>query len=284
MKFILGTTLLVILLFIKPDAMNAQVQNLNPLTLAKKIMAKDSFPAIQAYCTGEYKGKPNGQNIPERIERQFILLEQKEKYAVVNISLVDTNGKAFDTYMHFSKGKVWKVKAFRALAMTGIVEKVYNQLSKMKSNEVDSIIALSARDKSESYFSSRAEYEFELGNTGLTIASDNELIEHLKKNEKLFNLLIRKAKNKLKSIKKEEDRATNVGEGLEKELKEIFISSIRYGGWEFENAYNFFIGGMIDNTVGYLYIEKAEDIPEMSADRIIMIRHIQGNWYLYKTT
>ena len=115
-------------------------QNYSPLDLAKNIFAKDSFPNIENYITGEYEGKPNGQDLRRESTTNFILLGQTEGTAVVAMTILDSLGNGFDTYLHFEKDTVWKMCAFRALAMTGIIEQVLVELEKMTPQQVDSII------------------------------------------------------------------------------------------------------------------------------------------------
>jgi hypothetical protein len=50
-------------------------------------------------------------------------------------------------------------------------------------------------------------------------------------------------------------------------------------------GHTFLIGGILDNSVGFLYVPKDEDPPQPSSgDGYIYIEHITGNWYIYKTT
>ena len=64
----------------------------------------------------------------------------------------------------------------------------------------------------------------------------------------------------------------------------LFIDNA-FPDWESsKNNLNFLIGGITDNSVGYLYIKNKKDVPKMNPARFIMIREIGDGWYLYKTT
>lgn len=259
--------------------------NNNPLFLVKTIFAKDSFPDLDKHITGEYNGHPNGTDFPDNVTTDFLLLEQNEKTAVVNLTITDSLGQEFDTYLHLKKDSLWKVTAFRALAMTGMLEEIHKELKSMTDAQIDTIIEFSKKDTlGYSMFKSKTEYEYELGKTGLIIASDNELVSHFNKNKSTFEDIKNSVLHEISSLKIDQERETAVGEKLKAKYHSLFISSIQIGGFQFGNALNFVIGGMIDNTVGYLFVPEKEYLPKMNPSRIIMIRELGNGWYLYKTT
>ena len=257
----------------------------DPLTLAKTIFARDSFPDLDKHVSGEYKGHPNGTDLPVTVSTDFLLLGQNEKTAVVNLTLTDSTEKEFDCYLHFEKDSIWKVTAFRALAMTGMIQNINKQLMAMTDAEVDSMIILSNNDTlGFSIFKSKKEYKHLLGQTGLTIASDNDLISHFKKNKSTFEVLKNTVLLEIDTLQTDQEREVKIGLHLKSNYNQLFISSISTNGFEFGTAINFLIGGMIDNTVGYLYVKQGDHVPKMNSRSIIMIREIGGGWYLYKTT
>lgn len=276
---------LTILLIFLLSTLICQTQLDDPMTLAQAIFSKDTFPDLHKHISGEYDGHPNGTDLSDNVTTKFLLLDQNEKTAVVNLTISDSIGKEFDTYLHFKKEGVWKVTAFRALALTGIIYEAHRLLESMTAAQVDSIIALSQNDTlGISLFKSRKEYEFQLGNTGLTIASDRELIVHFKKNEKEFERIKDSILSQIDKMKIDQERKHRFGEEFELDYQKLFISSISSGGYQFGNAINFFIGGMVDNSVGYIFVKNKKDVPDMNPSRIIMIREIGNGWYLYKTT
>ena len=163
-------------------------QSYEPIDLAKKIFSKDSFPNFHNYITGEYDGQPNGKDLQNGSSTNFLLLGQTDKTAVVAMTIVDSMGKGLDTYLYFGKDTIWKMSAFRALAMTGIIEGVKIELEKMTPKQVDDIIVKSKKEKKENYgiFTSRADYDFQLGNAKLILEIDVNIVKHFMTNKAEF--------------------------------------------------------------------------------------------------
>ena len=170
--------------------------------------------------------------------------------------------------------------------MTGMVAQIKDMLENLTDAQVDSIVGHSASDTlGISMFKSRKEYEVELGNARLTLSSDKELIAYFKENEKK----IEKLKNDLiaNGILTTERGLKDMDQENEfrDRLDELFLNSVGPDIFFGSPAnLNFTIGGMLDNTVGYLYIKDKENVPKMNPSRFIMLREIGNGWYLYKTT
>jgi hypothetical protein len=276
---------IIILLFIFSFCKAYGQTTLLPLDLAKKIFSKSKFIEIKKYSTDEYNGHPNGNDISKKAKLQFSLLEQTSDKAVVVMTILDKPGKGLDTYLHFSKEKIWKVCAFRALAMTGMIEKAKTELEKLSSKTVDSLISISKNDTSEySMFKSREDFDFQLGNMTLTLALDSEIINHFIKNKIEFEQLKDIALRNLDTIKPNKERRIKLCKGFETNFHKLFISSIETGDYMLGQSISFLIGGMLDNTVGYIYVKDKKDVPKMNPRRIIMLREIGNGWYIYKTT
>jgi hypothetical protein len=261
-------------------------QTYEPLDLAKRIFGKDSLPNIDNFITGEYKGRPNGQDLQSGSTTKFTLLGQTEKTAVVAMTILDSLGNGLDTYLHFEKDTIWKMSAFRALAMTGIIEQVKIELEKMTPQEVDDIIAKSKKKKKDDFamFTSREDYNFQLGNVKLTLELDDNIAKHFLTNQAEFERLKNLALAQLEKEKVDEERSIKLIENIKTDYQKLFISSVSTGGYQLGNCINFLIGGMVDNTVGYIYVKNKKDLPEMNPDRVIMIKEIGNGWYIYKTT
>ncbi len=261
-------------------------QTYEPLDLAKKIFGKDSLPNIDNYIIGEYKGRPNGQDLQKGSTTKFTFLGQTEKTAVVGMTILDSLGKGLDTYLHFEKDTVWKMSAFRSLAMTGIIEQVKNELEKLTPQQVDDIIDESKKKKKDDFsmFTSREDYNFQLGNVKLTLELDDNIAKHFLTNQAEFERLKNLALTQLEKEKADEERSIKLIENLIADYQKLFIASVSTGGYELGNCINFLIGGMVDNSVGYIYVKEKKDLPEMNSDRVIMIREIGNGWYIYKTT
>lgn len=261
-------------------------QSYKPLDLAKKIFSQDSFPNIGNYIKGEYEGMPNGQDLHKGTITRFTLLDQAEKNAVVGMTILDSSGKGIDTYLHFEKDTVWKMSAFRALAMTGMIEEVKNELEKMTPQQVDEMIAKNKNRKKEdaSMFASRDDYNFQLGNVRLTLELDENIAKHFLANQSEFERLKSLALAQLEKEKADKEGSIKLIENYKVDYKKLFISSVSTGGYELGNCINFLIGGIIDNTVGYMYVKDKKDLPKMNPSDIIMIKEIGNGWYIYKTT
>ena len=263
-------------------------QNYEPLDLAKKIFGKDSLTNIMEYSTGEYQGKPNGQDLQKNSTLKFVLLGQTEKDAFVGMTILDTTGKGIDTYLRFKKDTIWKMYSFRALAMTNMLEQALIELQKKTPEQIDKMIEKSkTKNGKDEIFKSKEDYQFYLGNLKLTIDLDENIINHFLKNqvefEKLKNIALKELETKKK--KKDKERGLKLVENLVPDYSKLFVSSITFGNDEVgENCLVFLIGGILDNTVGYLYIKDKKDLPKMPSGTIIMIKEIGNGWFLYKTT
>jgi hypothetical protein len=255
---------------------NAQI--LEPLELVQKVFTDKKFAKkTNKYSTGEYKGHPNANDLSAKTSLNFRLLDKTENTAVVNITILDSLGKGIDTYAHLEKDKKWKINAFRGLAMTGFMEQAMLEMEKMTEEQIDTLIL-----KDEA-FKSKKDFYQELENIKLTLALDDTIIEHFEKNKEKFEDL----KNELQNTKFNKDeqsyRKINLGEQIKMDYKKLLINTISTM-YNCESCFEFVIGGMIDNTVGYLYVQDRENLPKMNPSRIIMIREIGNGWYLFKTT
>jgi hypothetical protein len=275
------TTLTILVLIIS----TAIGQSYEPFDLAKKIFSQDAFPNIKNYSTGEYNGEPNGQDLQQGVITKFTLLGQTEKNAVVGMTLLDSTGKGVDTYLYFEKDSIWKMSAFRELALTGMVEQVVQYLEKMTSLQIDEMIEKSKKEK-DAYgmFESREDYDFELGNARLIIGLDDNLVKHFLANQLEFERIKNLALKQLETTEVDEENSIRLVVNLKKDYRKLFISSVSTDVYGSGNVINFLIGGMVDNSVGYIYVKDKKYLPEMSPDRIIMIKEIGNGWYIYKTT
>lgn len=272
---------LIILSFLIVSQFSCKAQPYTPLSLTQKIFSADSFPDLKKYCIDEYQGSPNGHDFPPDARVECTLLAQNKQTAVVNVSLTKS-GQTYDMYLHLKKDSVWKAAAFRALALTGMIEQINQYLKSLSPKQVDSMVT--APGKTGKLFTSRAEYEFMLGNISLTLASDSQLVAHFKKNKAAFETL---KDNLLKNgilrsdvgVKRMKNPAP-----MMKRLKALYIENAFRERTEVPHNINFLIGGITDNSVGYLYVPNERDVPEMSPSDYIMVRKIANGWYLYKTT
>ena len=266
------------LLFLICGSLNAQ--ELGPLDLVEKVFTDKKFAKrTSRYSTGEYKGHPNAMDLARNTNLDFRLLSKTENTALINITIVDSLGNGIDTYAHLRKGdKNWEIEAFRALAMTGILERLKSEFEKMTEKQIDSLIKT---DKEN--FKSRKDFDRGFKNIRLTLALDDSIIKHFEANKEKFE----KIRNELLDVEIKEDeksyRKINLGEKIKSDYKELLLTSISTS-YYCDNCFEFVIGGMIDNTVGYLYISDGQTIPKTNPSRLIMLREIGNGWYIFKTT
>ena len=265
--------------------LNCHGQN-DPLTLAKMIFARETFTDLDKHVTGEYKGRPNGTDLPKNVTTNFELLDETNTTAVVAMTIVDSAGNAFDTYLHFVNEDVWKVTALRALAVTGIYSEIIARYEKMTQAQRDSLDVLQKKMAKEipgySYKPNSMEWTFK--NAKLLLSSDKDLIDYFKINKQKFEVL-RDAllmKGFLQSSKSlAEFDASNT---IQPQLDDLLIDNVGRAGSGSSKNLEFIIGGMVDNSVGYFYLKDKKNKPFMSTNGYIMIREIGNGWYLFKTT
>lgn len=257
-------------------------QNYEPIEIAKKLLAKEKFNDVLKYSTGEFKGHPNGSDLSKNLTLNFKVLNQTDTKAVVNVTLIDSLEKGMDTYIHFEKDIVWKISAFRALAMTGMLEQAKNELEKITEKELDSLLSLKGKEK---MFENKEDYKYQLENLKLTLEFDDNIIKHFNENKDNFEKLKEKIVSFKSNLKnKDFDKPYDLNEIFKIELRELYLGKLLKYDLICEECLEFTIGGMIDNTVGYFYLADKTKLPILNPSRIIMIREIGSGWYMFKTT
>lgn len=203
-------------------------QALEPLEVARQIFGKTTFTDLKRHSTGEYQGHPNGQDLPPSATTRFLLLGQDDEKAVVAMTIQVEAGQTVDTYLHFRKDTLWKLSAFRALAMTGMIAQAKKELEQMTPAQVDKLIARAAakKDKKEEMITSRADYDYELGNFSLVLESDDHLIAHFRKNQAAFARLRDLALAQASHTGAYEMRGAPVLVAEQAAYRKLFISSI----------------------------------------------------------
>ena len=254
-------------------------QEYEPLELVRKVFTDKNFAKkTNKFSTGEYKGHPNANDLSKDLKLSFRLLVQYENTAVVNVTILDSLGKGIDTYAHLDKDKNWKIKALRALAMTGFMEQALLEMEKMTEEKIETLI-----QQNNKTYNSKEDFYQELENMKLTLALDDTIIEHFDNNRKKFEELKNELQNTEFNKEEQPSRKIELGELLETNYKSLLVNSISTSFY-CDNCFEFVIGGMVDNTVGYFYIPNKKDVPKMNPSRIIMIREMGNGWYLFKTT
>jgi len=130
------------------------------------------------------------------------------------------------------------------------------------------------------------EYNFMVGNGRLILETDDNIINHFNKNKKEFERLRDLAIIEFEKLFPDRNikKQTNLISNLESEFRRLYISSISVGDIEFGLSLNFLVGGILDNSIGFIYTNDPKNLPRMSPNSVIMIREIGNGWYMYKTT
>lgn len=269
-----------LIIFLTTNSVLIFAQNYEPLDLAKKLFQTD-FAEIKNYSTGEFEGHPNKSDLQKNAQLNFKTLSQNDSIAVVNVTVTDSLGKGFDSYLHFEKDKYWKINAFRGLAQTGILEQIVNEFEKTPQEDIKRMIDFKKKNKNFQ-FQSLDDFNLLIENSKLTIALDDNIIQHFTNNKEK----IQQIKNDIEKYKSENPKLTNkeISKYFEKELKKLLLND--FGDFYFpcENCFVLTIGGMTDNTVGYFFQNNKTKIPQTNPSQIIMIREIGNGWYMFKTT
>ncbi|NVK55297.1 MAG: hypothetical protein HWE26_06755 [Alteromonadaceae bacterium] len=196
-----------------------------------------------------YLDKPTlGESLPKGINISFRVLEKNPKREIYAV-LLSKDGRSQDWYIYLVNDQnKWKISAVRNLALPGMF--------------------FMALQKFQSKFNRTKEEEYQYQNMLLTLQLDSELKEFLHKNIDSLNAISAEAKTS-------HEKATESAKKL----------NLNFVGYELSSGIvDVNIGGILDNSVGYLHVPSGSEVPPMSDDNYIYIEHVTGNWYVYKTT
>jgi len=195
-----------------------------------------------------YADQPTlGEGLPPHVSATYRALIRDEATAVYAVLLSDGHTSQ-DWYAFLTRENGhWKLNAVRSLSLTGVVYRALDELSGRK-------------DRSQ-------EEEWELKKLQLTVSSDESLKSYLLDNLSKFNAA---ATELLSGNHEDASSAARV----------LHVSSISNdsGGIRFE------IGGVLDNTVGFLFIPGGRRPPVMTPTGFIYIEEVADGWFIYKTT
>ena len=180
--------------------------------------------------------------------------------AIARYQLSSDNGLIVDVYIYMTKQGAWKIKSVRRLALTGGLEAVQ--------------FALKARTDS-----TKQERDL-LANIELTLATDKMLRTWLVTNktlvEQLRDLSLSVSAPKSRLITDD----NNGFPGITSLLRQLHLRGVATK----ENGnVEIVIGGVLDNTVGYIY-SPTERPPKMDDTNYFWIEKVMDKWYLFRTT
>ena len=130
--------------------------------------------------------------------------------------------------------------------------------------------------------------EFFIETSKLLLKDDRSIIDHFIDNADRFDSFLREAKYRIMPEDFNLDEPRELPYIIEYYKKALLITNVskeynRAGGI-YPNVIFFTIGGILDDTGGYLYVEDNKDLPKIEKSKFIMIREIGNGWYFFKTT
>lgn len=188
-----------------------------------------------------------GEELPTNIEISYKKVEKNDTSAVYSV-LLSQDSVGANYYIYLSNiENTWKLRALRSLALPPLY---YMALEEFKKKENKS-----------------AEDSLDIKIMTLATSTDTEIKQFLIDHEAEFNELVKLAQ-------KDFDAAS-------KTTKKLCVNTLVNNG---SGVLEFIISGMIDNSVGFLYVPDNATPPPITEDRYILIDEIVPNWYIFKTT
>lgn len=251
---------------------------LSPYRVVEKYVGPDGFPEkLRHFCCEMYQewGAPKtlGQQLALTVKRDIHLLYEDTAKAVVTVWLHDST-TSMDVYFYLQHRQVWTIYAVRSLVM--------KDHAKSEIKRLDSIpVAL----RGKGYTASAGHtWQFDYDNTSLWGAPDTALATYFYDHREEFQKL-EKFRAKKYPLKAGDTTYSKVmlNKKIRKQTDKLLLRNIIID----RNAPGtilYLVGGVLDNTVGYMYQPDPAKLPQVSAGYFILIRPLGNGWYLYKTT
>lgn len=248
-------------------------KTLRPIDVAKEIFNPQTSPEfIKEHVTGDYSGHPNGHDIPSDVNVSFLIIHQTTKEAVVNMTLLDNNGKATDRYLFFTKDSSrWKMYALTTPTLARMHERIKNEMEAISADQLDSLLA-----EENPPYKSKEDFYFTLNSLRLKLAPDDSLVAHFQRHKAAFNQLLKEVNATSKSTETDAPTLVNTRTAA---YNPLLISNVTTGGFLPAECIDFHI---LNDQVGYLYTRNKKYLPELRPDKVMMLRALGNGWYLYK--
>ena len=185
---------------------------------------------------------------------KIVLLDTEN--AAGRIQQIGKENHVTDLYFYLRWEGAWRVTSVRALALTGIIEGAYQYL-KTKPD-------LTAEEKDD------------LGNYELLLASDEALRQWFANNAAGMKRLYEMSRG----LKKGRETADPKYADIKARLKTLHLVGVEV---ETDGTVSFIIGGVTDNTVGFLY-SPANHPPKISSNSYIWIEEVAPRWFIFRTS
>jgi len=259
------------------SAFSCSRKGLRLLDIRKGIREQNLFNSfVDTHITSDYVGRPKGPDYPNEIDASFLIIYQKGKKAVVDMTISDNKGKATDKYIYFTKGSgQWKIEAVATPTLARLHERMKNEMEAITAGELDSLLTIYQHQENPP-FKSKEEFSFILNSLRLKLASDDSLMAHFHRHKATFNQLLKEVNKTSKSPETETPTLVNTRTPA---YSPLLISNVTTGGFLPAECIDFHI---LNDQVGYLYTPRKKYLPELRPDKVIMLRSLGGGWYLYK--
>jgi hypothetical protein len=228
------------------------VAETDPLAAVQAFFAPGGIEDTASAYTGEMlhfvKERTLGQYLGKGATKEYRLLSSSETRVVYAVT-VKADTKAQDWYIFVLRsGGTWRLEAVRTLAQTGLI----------------SSIASALRQKPDR----TADEEWQLRNAELILGSDVDLKAFLRTNLAHFESLASMIRNG--------DAETSAAAA-----RKLFLASTRIAKAGYVEL---ILGGILDNTVGFLYVPDGSRPPVLEPDNVIYLERVADHWYVFKTT
>jgi hypothetical protein len=247
--------LVFIFIFSIAAATHAHAVVSTPERLVLAFFSKDGIADKIAVYSGEmfqyYLARPTlGQTLPPGIKATPRLLQKQMHRAVYAVDLEKDN-QSQTWYVFLRREKViWKLEAVRTLAQTKVIYALLRQLERKKNRSV------------------KEERSYQ--NMLLTVSSDRKLKEYVRANIPKLQKLVTLATSG------QVEEATYLAEAESLNFVQLLPKD--------RQIVNINIGGILENSVGILYVPDGAAPPEMNPYEYIYIDQVLDHWFLYKTT
>lgn len=259
---------------------SAQVpgDTLSPLRVVEKYVSPNGFPEkMRHFCCEMYQEwmapKTLGEQLSVSVKREVDLLYQDTNKAVVTVWLHDSV-TSMDVYFYLQHRTVWTVYAVRSLVMKDFAKK---ELKRLDSISVD--------NRGKAYMNTSGHsWQFDYDNTVLWGQPDTLLASNFYAHRDDFAKL-EKMRAKKFPLKLGDSVYTSVlrDKKIAKLATKLLIRDVIIDNHA-PGALLYHIGGVLDNSVGYMYQPDSSKVPQVTAGYFILIRPLGNGWYLYKTT
>lgn len=256
----------------------SQRDTLSPYRVVEKYVSVNGFPdKLRFFCCEMYHEwaapKTLGEQLSPSVKREVNLLYQDTGRAVVTVWLHDSI-TSMDVYFYLQHREVWTVYAVRSLVMKAEAEKELQRLDSIPSKQRGK----SYKEKWEH------SWQFDHDNVSLWNSSDSGLAQHYYSNAEKFREL-EKLRQQKYPLQKTDTIYKSVlhDKKIRKKAEALLVRDIIVD----EHAPGcalYFIGGILDNSVGYMFQLDPALVPKPTAGYFIIIRPLGNGWYLYKTT